>query len=85
MFDQVLKMRIQLWGSAGDINSFDADTLMEQLNDAVDGAPGHDFRPFRPGFDVTVMARLVTELANIQLNGFDRGSLEWTESLLVKR
>jgi hypothetical protein len=57
---------MKLRGAAGDIEGRD-DVRFQEPEACVDNVRGHDFRAIRSGIDVTVMARLIAALADVDL------------------
>ena len=52
---------------ARDVNHFDRRARCQQLNRSFRNLPGHDFGPLRASLHMTVMAGLIAQLADVDL------------------
>jgi hypothetical protein len=53
----------------------------QNLKASGDRLAGHDFTPFRPGIDMAMTARLITQLPEIDLEHFDSRGPHWMEAV----
>ena len=62
----------------------DLRAALENLDDALGSLHRHGFGPRRPRLDVAVMAGLVADPADVDLQSLDPATPQWTEASLVQ-
>ena len=69
LLDQVREARVQLERAAGEVDRVDARALSQQLDDARSCGMCHHLGTFRTGVDVAMVAGLIAQLADVNLQG----------------
>ena len=83
-YDQSSKLGVELWGAPGEVDDFEVGMGRHQLEDAVCCLGGHLFCALGACVDMTVMAGLVAQLPDIDLEPGHFLSRERVESVGVE-
>ena len=73
LFDNAPEMGVEFGRASGDIDRCDGAAAIENGQKAIDGGGGHALRALRPGLDVTVVAGLIADFSNVDLQSRDLG------------